>query len=150
MPNETSGSFEMTSEIKQNMSPMWMCSEKNHCKNKVIWVCLYIKARLVSWYCFMAICFEFIRQLSYFLRNNPVANSLPVQFIKNLNCWIWGVCSKCLCIFCFREELCNELNVSVCPIGSNCEKIVLNHQKNTWTIPGKIECIVLVAFSTHY
>ena len=53
------------------------------------------------------------------------------------------------CVF-FTEELCNELNVSASPIGNKHEEIVLSHQKNNLTIPGKIEFIVLVAFSMYY
>lgn len=54
-----------------------------------------------------------------------------------------------VCVF-FKEELCNELNVSASPIRNKCEKIVLSHQKNNLKIPGKIEFIVLVAFSMYY
>lgn len=49
-----------------------------------------------------------------------------------------------------QVELCNELNVLASPIGNKREKIVLSHQKNNLTIPGKIEFIVLVAFSMYY
>lgn len=55
-----------------------------------------------------------------------------------------------MCVFFFKEELCDELNVSAFPIGNKREEIVLNHQKNNLTIPGKIEFIVLVAFSMYY
>lgn len=49
-----------------------------------------------------------------------------------------------------QEELCNEFNVLASPIGNKREKIVLSHQKNNLTIPGKVEFIVSVAFSMYY